>query len=124
MQGHSLKTLADVILPHLSGIAGLLLLARGPEGWQTAESRVYEADVALQPPDDTVLDFAAAAGRPTYLPQGDEGSDFCLLDARSTLYFPLPGGQRLLYVLAQSSEAFTGESVEAAWRSLGELSGP
>ncbi len=114
----TLKDAIALISPHLRGLSSVLLLLRGPTGWQTIERQAFEAGApAWQVPDDTALDFAASARRPTYLPQGDEGSDFCLLDARSVLYLPLEG-KKLLYVSAKSAEAFTREDVEAAWRAL------
>ena len=115
----SVSELAALIGTHLPGIAALVVLERDAGGWRVAESLLLDAGGgAPQPPDDAVLDFAARAGRPTYLPQGEEGSDFCLLDARSTLYLPLSGGRRLLFVTGKTADSFSHAGVQAAWRAL------
>lgn len=125
MSDFTLQTLISDIRRHLPGIAFALLLSRESEGWKAIDRQFYEKIEPEPPiPEDAVLDYAARAARPTYLPQGDEGSEFCLIDVRATLYLPMDGGRKLLYIAGKSADAFSHGDVEAAWRTLGRPPAP
>ncbi len=87
----------------LSGVAFIARLVKRHEAWAEVErwdSSVSESEleqgeclvpvVPLPLPDATVLDYVVATSKPTYLPQGEEGSEWCLAGARCALFLPLP----------------------------------
>ena len=121
MSDPNLAETLGAIRTHLPGIAFCALLVRESDSWRVADRRAYDgSDEVPLIPGDSVLDYAARRAHPTYLASGEEGSDFCLLDARSVLYLPLAGGRMLLYIVGQSAEAFSPAAIEAAWRALSE----
>ena len=122
MSEPSLTDLVRIVRTLLPEIAFASLLARDGGSWREVDRKVFDGPEP-QLPDDAVLDYAAHAAKPTYLSTGEEGSDFCLLDARAVLYLPLAGGCMLLYVVGKTAEAFPPHAIDAAWKVLARMPG-
>lgn len=108
------------ILPLLPGASAVSHLVHVDGVWIDQDRWVDTpsafVEVAPSLPEASVLDYAASRRTPTYLPQGEEGSEWCLAGARCALFLPLQQqSPSLLYIVGETVDAFSVEGIRQAY---------